>query len=212
MRHYGQWCRPCLPLGRLPSLYKVRIIRRHDPISKSSYPSETLDQPFSRLAGLGFEAQPGSLVIVAGFAVYLDAVVQEKFSGKRWTIPAKVYARPLELFTGQKLSKNDFLTELDALGYRRESAANGPGAAAVNGNTVDLNTRGFQFYEGMEPAQFVRVRFSGDYVAGLSAANGKALDVVRLEPLMIGGIYPKNLEDRILIKIDQVPSTCSKHW
>ncbi|MGH8463809.1 MAG: transglycosylase domain-containing protein, partial [Pseudomonas sp.] len=26
-----------------------------------------------------------------------------------------------------------------------------------------------------------------------------------LEPLMIGGIYPKNLEDRILIKIDQVP-------
>ncbi|MEX5590939.1 penicillin-binding protein 1B, partial [Pseudomonas urmiensis] len=88
-------------------------------------------------------------------------------------------------------SKNDFLTELDALGYRRESAANGPGAAAVNGNTVDLNTRGFQFYEGMEPAQFVRVRFSGDYGAGLSAANGKALDVVRLEPLMIGGIYPK---------------------
>ncbi len=38
------------------------------------------------------------LVAVAGLAVYLDAVVQEKFSGKRWTIPAKVYARPLELF------------------------------------------------------------------------------------------------------------------
>lgn len=35
------------------------------------------------------------LVIVAGFAVYLDAVVQEKFSGKRWTIPAKVYALSL---------------------------------------------------------------------------------------------------------------------
>jgi penicillin-binding protein 1B len=32
-------------------------------------------------------------------------MVQEKFSGKRWTIPAKVYARPLELFVGQKLSR-----------------------------------------------------------------------------------------------------------
>ncbi len=52
-----------------------------------------------------------------------------------------------------------FFTELDALGYRRESVANGPGAASVNGNTVDLNTRGFQFYEGMEQAQPVRVRF-----------------------------------------------------
>lgn len=145
------------------------------------------------------------LVVLAGSAVYLDAVVQEKFSGKRWTIPAKVYARPLELFVGQKLSKADFLIELDALGYRRESVANGPGAASVNGNTVDLNTRGFQFYEGMEPAQPVRVRFSGDYVAGLSATNGSKLAVVRLEPLLIGGLYPKNLEDRILIKIDQVP-------
>ncbi|CAI8983759.1 penicillin-binding protein 1B [Pseudomonas sp. GW456-12-1-14-TSB6] len=145
------------------------------------------------------------LVVLAGFAVYLDAVVQEKFSGKRWTIPAKVYARPLELFVGQKLSKDDFLTELDALGYRREAVSNGPGAAAVNGNTVDLNTRGFQFYEGLEKPQPVRVRFSGDYVAELSATNGSKLSVVRLEPLMIGGIYPKNLEDRILIKLDQVP-------
>ncbi|WP_300728024.1 penicillin-binding protein 1B [Pseudomonas sp.] len=145
------------------------------------------------------------LVVLAGFAVYLDAIVQEKFSGKRWTIPAKVYARPLELFSGQKLSKNDFLTELDALGYRRESVANGPGAAAVNGNTVDLNTRGFQFYEGAEKAQAVRVRFSGDYVSELSTPNGSKLPVVRLEPLLVGGLYPKNLEDRILINIDQVP-------
>ncbi|HEX8542784.1 penicillin-binding protein 1B [Pseudomonas sp.] len=145
------------------------------------------------------------LVVLAGFAIYLDAIVQEKFSGKRWTIPAKVYARPLELFVGQKLTKDDFLIELDALGYRRESVANGPGAAAVNGNTVDLNTRGFQFYEGADPAQQVRVRFSGDYVADLSSGNGAKLAVARLEPLMIGGLYPKNLEDRILIKLDQAP-------
>ena len=165
-------------------------------------------QPSGRVrALLGWAIKLGlvGLVVLAGFAVYLDAVVQEKFSGKRWTIPAKVYARPLELFVGQKLSKEDFLVELDALGYRRESAVNGPGAAAVNGNTVDLNTRGFQFYEGMESARQVRVRFSGDYVAGLSAANDSKLAVVRLEPLLIGGLYPKNLEDRILIKLDQVP-------
>ena len=145
------------------------------------------------------------LVVLAGFAIYLDAIVQEKFSGKRWTIPAKVYARPLELFVGQKLSQVDFLTELDALGYRREAVANGPGAAAVSGTTVDLNTRGFQFYEGTDPAQQVRVRFAGNTVAALSAPDGSKLSVARLEPLMIGGLYPKNLEDRILIKLDQAP-------
>ncbi|HXR02123.1 MAG TPA: transglycosylase domain-containing protein, partial [Pseudomonas sp.] len=157
------------------------------------------------LLGWALKLSLVGLVILACFAVYLDSIVQEKFSGKRWTIPAKVYARPLELFAGQKLSRDDFLIELDALGYRRESVANGPGAAAVNGNSVDLNTRGFQFYEGADPAQQIHVRFSGDSVADLTAANGSKLAVARLEPLMIGGLYPKNLEDRILIKLDQAP-------
>ncbi len=145
------------------------------------------------------------LVILAGFAIYLDAVVQEKFSGKRWTIPAKVYARPLELFVGQKLDKNDFLAELDALGYRRERSVSGPGGASVAGNDIELHTRGFQFYEGAEQSQRLRVRFSGDFVAGLSSANGSALPVARLEPVLIGGLYPAHNEDRILIKLDQVP-------
>ncbi|WP_341961983.1 penicillin-binding protein 1B [Pseudomonas sp. RC10] len=157
------------------------------------------------LLGWALKLSLVGLVVLACFAVYLDSIVQEKFSGKRWTIPAKVYARPLELFVGQKLSRDDFLIELDALGYRRESVANGPGAASVNGNNVDLNTRGFQFYEGADPAQQIHVRFSGDYVADLTAANGSKLAVARLEPLLIGGLYPKNLEDRILIKLDQAP-------
>lgn len=191
MRHYGQWCRPCLPLGRLPSLYKVRIIRRHDPNPKSPYPSETPDRPLSRLAGLGFEAQPGR----PGDRCRLRGL-------PRCRCPGEVLRQALD-HPGQGVcpaagAVHWSETEQERLPYRTRRArlparkcGQRPGAAAVNGNTVDLNTRGFQFYEGMEPAQFVRVRFSGDYVAGLSAANGKALDVVRLEPLMIGGIYPK---------------------
>ncbi|MGK9067547.1 penicillin-binding protein 1B [Stutzerimonas chloritidismutans] len=146
-----------------------------------------------------------ALVILAGVAVYLDAVVQEKFSGKRWTIPATVYARPLELFTGQKLHKDDFLAELDALGYRRERAVGGPGSVSVASNAIELQTRGFQFYEGLEESRRIRVRFSGDFVAGLTQADGGELPVARLEPLVIGGLYPAHNEDRILIKLDQVP-------
>jgi penicillin-binding protein 1B len=177
------------------------MTRTRSPRSRSKKPSGGL-RPW-----LGWALKLGlvGLVVLAGFAVYLDAIVQEKFSGKRWTIPAKVYARPLELFVGQKLTEKDFLTELDALGYRRQPAVTGPGEAAVNGTSVSLNTRGFQFYEGLEQARPVRVRFSGDYVAELSGNGGDKLPVVRLEPLLVGGLYPKNLEDRILIKLDQAP-------
>ena len=124
------------------------------------------------MAGLGAQAQPCGPRRARRLRGISRRCGPGEILRKRWTIPAKVYARPLELFTGQKLSKDDFLTELDALGYRREPVSNGPGAAAVSGNTVDLNTRGFQFYEGLEKAQPVRVRFSGDYVAELSSLNG----------------------------------------
>ena len=146
-----------------------------------------------------------ALVILAGVAVYLDAVVQEKFSGKRWTIPATVFARPLELFVGQKLSKEDFLLELDALGYRRERAVDGQGTVSIAGNTIEMHTRGFRFYEGVEEAQRIRVRFSGDFVAGLTRGNNAELPVARLEPLVIGGLYPAHNEDRILIQLEQAP-------
>ncbi len=146
-----------------------------------------------------------ALVILAGVAIYLDAVVQEKFSGKRWTIPATVFARPLELFVGQKLDKDDFLTELDALGYRRERAVDGPGVVSVAGNTIEMHTRGFHFYEGIEESQRIRVRFSGDFVASLTRGNNVELPVARLEPLVIGGLYPAHNEDRILIKLEQAP-------
>ncbi|WP_213880668.1 penicillin-binding protein 1B [Pseudomonas sp. dw_358] len=177
-------------------------------MTRTRTPRNAKKNPPSRLRtllGWALKLSLVGLVILAGFAVYLDAIVQEKFSGKRWTIPAKVYARPLELFVGQKLREEDFLTELDALGYRRQAKIDGPGTAAVSGTSVDLNTRGFQFYEGLEQPQPVHVRFSGDSVVELSSPQNAKLAVVRLEPLLIGGLYPKNLEDRILIKLDQVP-------
>ena len=36
-----------------------------------------------------------------------------------WELPAKVYARPLELFVGARLAADDLAYELEVLGYRR---------------------------------------------------------------------------------------------
>ena len=145
------------------------------------------------------------IVALGALAVYLDATIQDRFSGRRWSIPAKVYARPLELFAGQKLSQADFVTELEALGYRRETKVTGSGEMQVGNGQVELHSRGFQFFDGSEPAQRIQVRFSGSQVASITGENGANLQVVRLEPLTIGGIYPAHNEDRILINLDQTP-------
>jgi len=74
---------------------------------------------------------------------------------------------------------------------------------AVSGSQIDVYTRGFQFFEGTEPAQRVNVRFNGEQVASLSGSA--SLVMARLEPMMIGGIYPAHNEDRILVRLDQSP-------
>ncbi|HDZ55770.1 MAG TPA: penicillin-binding protein 1B [Pseudomonas xinjiangensis] len=158
---------------------------------------------WKRSSGWLFKLALVGLVVFAGLVIYLDAVVQEKFSGKRWAVPAKVFARPLELYAGQRLTKDDFLTELGALGYRNSESARVPGLVAVSGNRVDVHTRGFQFPEGVEPAQKVSVRFEGPQISAFSGAGD--LVMARLEPLLIGGIYPAHNEDRVLIQLDQAP-------
>lgn len=144
-------------------------------------------------------------VLLAGWMIHLDTVVREKFSGQRWTIPAKVYARPLEVFAGARLSRDDFLTELDALGYRRGKTVQGPGDVVIGAQNIELHSRGFQFYEAAEPARRLRVAFAGNHVASVSEPGKGDVPVARLEPLLIGGIYPAHNEDRILVQLEEVP-------
>ena len=55
------------------------------------------------------------LIVVAGlagvfYAIHLDGTVREKFEGKRWALPARVFARPLELYAGRPLSAEALVT------------------------------------------------------------------------------------------------------
>lgn len=67
------------------------------------------------------------MVIGVVALVYLDAQIRHRFEGHRWSLPAKVYARPLELFKGQKMAAGQLDYELTQLGYRWVKHANAPG-------------------------------------------------------------------------------------
>jgi penicillin-binding protein 1B len=67
-------------------------------------------------------------------------------------------------------------------------------------------TRPFSFEDGPQSAVRVRVQFSGGIVGSLTdRVKGAPLDLVRLDPALIGGIYPGNNEDRILLRLEEVP-------
>ncbi len=146
------------------------------------------------------------LVLFWAYVAYLDSVVKTKFEGKRWSLPARVYARPLEIFPGSTLSLNQLLLELSDLGYTETTKPSTSGSYRRDGNALSIVTRAFTFWDGKEASVPFRAIFDGNTLVDLrSAANDGPLSLVRFDPIQIGSIYPAHHEDRILIQLKEVP-------
>lgn len=149
------------------------------------------------------------MVVMSFWALYLDSVVRKKFEGKKWALPAHVYAQPLELYQGMELSSSALEQELQALGYRFGSAATAPGqvskSSSFSGSSYRINSRGFEFWDKREPAQKFQLELSGTQVTALRDQAGADIPLVRLEPEEIGGFYPADKEDRILVRLSDLP-------
>ena len=138
-------------------------------------------------------------------SVYVDSVVRNKFEGRKWAIPAKVYARPLELYPGQPFTAKGMADALTVLGYQPADSAGNAGQFHLAGNSVELKTRGFAYADQPEPSRWVRLDFDGKGISRVTEQNGHEMTLLRLEPLMIGSLYPGEHEDRILIKLEEMP-------
>jgi penicillin-binding protein 1B len=148
----------------------------------------------------------GLAILGAMFLVYLDALVSTTFSDRRWEVAAKVFARPLELYPGLPMGIEGIEFELGLLGYREVNDLSGPGQKRRRGGRLEVFTRNFSFPEEGIPARSLTLEFSGDRLTSLSS-EGRALPLFRLEPIQIGGIYPRHQEDRLLLKLEQSPPT-----
>jgi len=147
-----------------------------------------------------------SFMLVGGYSLYLSQIVRVKFEGKRWAVPARVYARPLELYVGAAIQPDKLPAELQALGYRKVKHPNSAAQWSRAGNRFVLHGRDFQFWDGAESGQLVRLAFDGNGISVLAdAGNNQALDLMRLEPPLIGSIYPSHKEDRVLVRREDLP-------
>lgn len=145
-------------------------------------------------------------LLLSGFVLYLDLTVRAQFEGKRWALPARVYARPLELYPGLKLRPEQLLTELAMLGYRDSGDSLDPGHYRHDQDRFTIATRPFAFWDGAQPALQLRADFDGDRLRALAdLKTGQPVTLARLDPLLIGGIYPAHNEDRVLVKLNEVP-------
>ena len=147
------------------------------------------------------------LLGLSGYIFYLDVAIREAFEGRKFALPARVYGRALEVYPGLKLTSEQFVDELKLIGYHEQPE---PNAAATYKHTmsgVEFTSRDFVFGDGPQAAQSLRIEFDDGKVSLLQERGGddRDLPILRIEPPIIGGIYPGHNEDRALLKIDQVP-------
>jgi penicillin-binding protein 1B len=152
---------------------------------------------------LGF-ASLVALLLAAGFTLHLDLRVRSEFEGRRFALPARIYARPLELHAGLRVPQPAVEQELRDLGYKY--AGQGESGWFVRRDYgLEIAARPFVFWDGPQPARTLHVTFEGGAVAELRDTQGTALPLARLDPLPIGGIYPAGNEDRVLVRLNEVP-------
>ncbi len=136
------------------------------------------------------------------WVVYLDFTVRAKFDGKKWAIPARVYAQPLELYEGLLITPKSFEQELKSLGYQFVSRLQRPGQVVKKNTRYEIQTKGFVYWDKAEPAARYQLELDGQQVVRLTGADDL---VLRLEPQEIGSIYPNHGEDRVLTRLNDVP-------
>ena len=183
-------------------------------------PKQSRKNPKRRKGGIGlwgflfraFFLLTLAVGLVAGlYGIHLDKVVRAKFEGKRWALPARVYARPLELYVGRPLTRDELLGELQRLGYREGADSGRDGGWRADGEAILIQSREFRFWDGKEPARRFTVILEDDTVTDLvDADSGSPLALVRLDPALIASIYPTHNEDRVLLRREQLPDDLVK--
>ena len=140
-------------------------------------------------------------IFTAASIAVLDYRVTSKLDGVLWTIPAKIYSRPLELAEGIHLNKDNLIKELEMLSYERVKDPVQPGEFKFSKDDLKIFLRGYLD----QRSGIFNINFDDSEIKGITNQLGIAEDLIKLEPTVIGGMYPSHMEDRVLLNWPEVP-------
>jgi len=149
------------------------------------------------------------LVAAANYLLELDERITSTFEGRRWSVPAQVFAQPLELYPGAALTPQLLSRELTRLGYQAGTRTDRPGRFQRVGERLRVHLREFRFMERQRASQLVSFDFDapsgGNRLEAISDSSGRPIPLLRLEPAMIGSFFPSHGEDRLILAPEAVP-------
>ncbi len=147
-----------------------------------------------------------AICILAAYLLWLDTLVRQRLSNLQWELPARVYARPMDLYVGSNLSASDLERHLRRAGYQSQNRLRMPGDYWRDLDRVGVFLREFAYWDGVDPARRVEIRFAGKQVAAMvEGGNRGGVDLLRIDPPLIGRIVPSSNENRVFVPQAGIP-------
>ena len=153
-----------------------------------------------------------SALTLTYYYVTFSRLIDARLHGERERTLPRVYARPLVLWRGQALSRQDLISRLNDLGYAQRDRADAPGEFSVERDAVSINPRSSDLGDAV-----VRVSFGGGIRrldVGRKRPESIQLDAPLLTALMSSGgrqksrnvplsTIPKYVQEAVLAIEDQ---------
>lgn len=141
------------------------------------------------------------------YTLYAAEYVQERFAGRRWSIPSRVYSDTTLLYPGQPATVSLLEERLKGLEYHRTSAMpDAPGQYRVRGNTIEISLRALAVPGRDRPAFPVRITLGGGVIESIrDCLNEEDLYTLELEPEQVMLFFGPRREQRELIAIENMP-------
>ncbi|MDR7343178.1 penicillin-binding protein 1B [Pantoea alhagi] len=140
------------------------------------------------------------VVVMVAYGVYLDSQIRSRIDGKVWQLPAAVYGRMVNLEPGMAFNKKEMIALLEGTQYRQVTRMTRPGEFTVQGNSIEMIRRPFDFPDSKEGQIRARLMFSNDSLSEIkNLDSGRDFGFFRLDPRLITMLQSPNGEQRLFV-------------
>ena len=153
------------------------------------------------LAGFG-----GLLLLGVLIVGHFTALVVERFDGRRWNLPSRIYSDLYLLRAGDAATPDGLSAKLSRLFYREvDGSPERPGHFHREKDGIEVHTRPFRYPGRAFPGFRVKVTFEKGRVRAITDGSGDPVPALLVEPELLGSVFSAELEDRTVIRLSDAP-------
>ena len=166
---------------------------------------------------------PAILFAAAVLTLYcwhLSSLIEERFSGRRWSIPSTIYSDITICYPGQNVNRSLLYEKLSRLGYRKidneagrlsakklQGQAPGlKGEMRIKESVWEIYLHDLEVPSQKTPGFPVRIRFDKDRIESIvNLQSNETVPILELEPEELMSFFGKEREQRRIVSFDQIP-------